>query len=134
MADLSGEHQDQIGKTHGAGFGVFLKDARQNMGVTLEEMSEATKIRVAYLEALENEDFSHLPSPTFTKGFIRSYCRHVRIDDEKIVLAYAKRAGTDGYFLDVSTFKPKTTGERMARFMISLKRMLTGSDAPIFKG
>jgi len=134
MGDLSGEHQVQFEKAGGANFGLFLKSARQNMGVTLEEMSEATKIRVSYLEALENEDFSHLPSATFTKGFIRSYCRHIRIDDEKIVLAYTKHTGTDGYSLDISTFKAKTTGERMARFMISLKRMLTGSDAPIFKG
>jgi cytoskeletal protein RodZ len=134
MAEYSVERAVQAVKATGASFGTNLKVERQSRGITLEEMSDATKIRVNYLEALENEDFTNLPPSTFTKGFIRSYCRHIRIDDEKIVMDYLKRVGSDGHSLDISTFRPKSTGERMARFMISLKRMLTGTDAPIFKG
>ena len=117
-----------------SGFGDFLKTERRSRGITLEEMSDATKIRVSYLEALENEDFSNLPAPTFTKGFIRSYCRFIRIDDRNTIIAYSNRVGTDSLpALDVTTFKAKSRGERMARFMGSLRRMLTGTDAPIFR-
>jgi cytoskeletal protein RodZ len=134
MAEYSVERAVQATNAGVPGFGTHLKVERQSRGISLEELSDATKIRLAYLEALENEDVTHLPPPTFTKGFIRSYCRHIRIDDQKIILDYSKRIGSDGCSLDISTFKPKSTGERMARFMVSLKRMLTGSDAPIFKG
>lgn len=128
------EHQVQTGRSGSQGFGTHLKSERQNRGITLEELSDATKIRVAYLEALESEDMERLPAPPFTKGFIRSYCRYVRIDGEQVVRIYSDKVGTDErHALDVSTFRPKSRGEKMSRFMESLKRVLTGSDAPIFR-
>jgi cytoskeletal protein RodZ len=134
MDDSFKERLDRAGKANPSKFGTHLRVERQNRGLTLEEVSEATKIRVTYLEAIENEDLTKLPAPTFTKGFIRSYCRYIQINDNDMVMAYTNRVGTDGCRdLDISTFRAKTNGEKMVRFMGSLKRMLTGTDTPFFR-
>lgn len=50
--------------------GPTLKKLRQLHGISLEELSERTKIRRAYLEYLEEEKFQFLPAAVYVKGFI----------------------------------------------------------------
>jgi cytoskeletal protein RodZ len=69
-------------------FGQELRRERMARDVSLEEISKATKIGVRFLTALENDEFSILPAPVFTKGFIRSVARHLGLDPEKMVSAY----------------------------------------------
>jgi cytoskeletal protein RodZ len=69
-------------------FGEELRRERLVRDISLEEISSATKISVRLLKALEASDLSHLPSPAFTRGFIRAYARHVGIDPEEKVNAY----------------------------------------------
>jgi cytoskeletal protein RodZ len=42
--------------------GEFLKSERIKMGLTLEEIQEITKIRIRYLKAIEDGDFSVMPA------------------------------------------------------------------------
>lgn len=70
-------------------FGDKLKRERQMRGVTLEEMSESTKIARRHLEGLENEDFRSLPGGVFNKGFVRAYARFIGIDEDQAVADYA---------------------------------------------
>lgn len=70
-------------------FGDKLKRERQMRGVTLEEISESTKIARRHLEALENEEFKSLPGGVFNKGFVRSYARFIGIDEDQAVADYA---------------------------------------------
>jgi cytoskeletal protein RodZ len=51
-------------------------------------VSEATKINIRYLEALERNEFTFLPGGAFTRGFIRSYARHIGIDEDEAINAY----------------------------------------------
>jgi curved DNA-binding protein CbpA len=50
--------------------GASLKKLRQMHGITLEELSERTKIRRAYLQYLEEEQFQFLPAAVYVKGFV----------------------------------------------------------------
>jgi hypothetical protein len=50
--------------------GASLKKLRQLHGISLEELSERTKIRRAYLEYMEEEQFQFLPAAVYVKGFI----------------------------------------------------------------
>lgn len=70
-------------------FGDKLKRERQMRGVTLEEISESTKIARRHLEALEGEDFASLPGGVFNKGFVRAYARFIGIDGDQAVADYA---------------------------------------------
>lgn len=54
--------------------GAYLRERRTARGVSLEELSRATRVGQGYLQALESDAFDKLPAPVFTKGFIRAYC------------------------------------------------------------
>ena len=69
-------------------FGQILRRERELRHVSLREVSEATKINIRYLEALERNEFTYLPAGAFTRGFIRSYARHIGLDEAEMINAY----------------------------------------------
>lgn len=77
-----------MGETPNLTFGEELRRERLIREVSLEEISGATKISVRLLTALEKSDLAKLPAPVFTRGFIRSYSRHLGLDPEEMVNAY----------------------------------------------
>jgi len=74
-------------------FGERLKKEREKRGMTLEEVSAATKIGVRSLKALEQEKFDLLPGGIFNKGFVRAYAKHLGLDDEAVVSDYMEASG-----------------------------------------
>lgn len=64
-------------------------------GVDLREIANATRINLRFLEAVENEDFGVLPGGVFNRGFIRSYARHLGLDEEKILGEYELANGSE---------------------------------------
>jgi cytoskeleton protein RodZ len=70
-------------------FGEHLKREREMRGVSLEEISAATRISVRFLEALENEHWAQLPGGIFNRGFIRSVARFLGMDEDGLVAEYA---------------------------------------------
>jgi cytoskeleton protein RodZ len=69
-------------------FGERLRREREMRGISLNEISESTKISRRHLEALESEDFDALPGGVFNRGFVRAYARFVGIDEEQAVADY----------------------------------------------
>ena len=69
-------------------FGDTLKRERELRQISLREISEATKINLRYLDALERNDFRHLPGGVFNKGFVRAYAQFIGIDPEAMAMAY----------------------------------------------
>lgn len=67
------------------GFGDKLRREREMRGVSLEEISESTKISTRNLRALEEDDFDRLPGGIFNKGFVRAYSRFLGLDEEQTV-------------------------------------------------
>jgi cytoskeletal protein RodZ len=74
-------------------FGETLKRERELRQISLREISEATKINLRYLDALERDDFKHLPGGVFNKGFVRAYAQFIGIDPETMVTAYLEEDG-----------------------------------------
>jgi transcriptional regulator with XRE-family HTH domain len=70
-------------------FGEQLKREREMRGVSLEEISTATRIGTRFLEALENEQWDRLPGGIFNRGFIRAVARYLGLDEESLVAEYA---------------------------------------------
>lgn len=69
-------------------FGEELRRERELREISLREISEATKISLRYLDALERNDFRHLPGGVFNKGFVRAYSQFIGVDPEVMVNAY----------------------------------------------
>jgi cytoskeleton protein RodZ len=68
--------------------GAALREAREAQGISLEELSHVTKISVAKLMALEQNDFHALPSDVYVRGYLRAYAREVELDPEVTVQRY----------------------------------------------
>lgn len=66
-------------------FGESLRRERETRGITLEDISKATKISVRLLQAIENEDFSRLPGGVFNVNFVRQYARQAGMDEDRVV-------------------------------------------------
>lgn len=65
--------------------GQQFRQARQTRSLTLEQVAQATRIRPHYLEALEDDDFSALPSVVQGRGFIRAYASFLKLDGEAML-------------------------------------------------
>jgi cytoskeleton protein RodZ len=72
-----------------APFGEHLKREREMRGVSLEEISAATRISTRFLEALENDQWDQLPGGVFNRGFIRSVARFLGLDEDSLVAEYS---------------------------------------------
>jgi hypothetical protein len=57
--------------------GKILQAAREERGLTLDQVAGATHIRLRYLQAMEAGDFEALPSRLQVKGFLRSYASYL---------------------------------------------------------
>ncbi|MBI5048109.1 MAG: helix-turn-helix domain-containing protein [Deltaproteobacteria bacterium] len=68
--------------------GEYLKREREIRGIPLEDISNATKVRVGLLTAIERNDFDVLPSAPFVKGFIQAYCKYLGLDVQDALLRY----------------------------------------------
>jgi len=71
-----------------AGEGAVLRKAREEKGLSYQEVEDSIKIRVRYLEALENENYGILPGTTYTRGFLRTYAKHLGINPQEIIDNY----------------------------------------------
>ncbi len=69
--------------------GRALKDARERLGLTLEEAERATRIRIHNLRALEAGDLAALPSPVQARGFLKNYAEFLGLDADGLLLQYA---------------------------------------------
>ncbi len=70
--------------------GQILRQARENKGLSVEEVHEETRINPMYLEALEDGDYSILPTTTHTRGFLRNYARFLGLDPEPLLERYSQ--------------------------------------------
>jgi len=59
--------------------GEILKTAREEQGLSLEEISLLTKVNLKYLSAIEADNWDVLPSIVQQKGFVRTYARVLEI-------------------------------------------------------
>lgn len=65
--------------------GELLRHKRKEMQLTLKEAENATSIRIAYLQALEDGEVKQLISPIYAQGFFKQYASFLGIDGEQIV-------------------------------------------------
>ncbi len=70
--------------------GEQLRRAREARNVTLREISEQSRITMRHLEAIETDDYKHLPGGIFNKSFIKAYARHIHFDENRALELYAR--------------------------------------------
>ena len=72
-----------------AGEGQMLRAAREEKKWSLIDTEETTKIRVRYIQALEEEDYGILPGTTYVKGYLRTYAKQLGLNSDEIIALYS---------------------------------------------
>jgi transcriptional regulator with XRE-family HTH domain len=65
--------------------GSFLREKRKSKGLSLEQVSEELRIKLSFLEALEEEKDELLPSPLYKKIFLKAYADYLGLNFEEIL-------------------------------------------------
>ena len=85
--------------------GMALREAREALGLSVHDVAERIKFAPKQVEALEANDFEHLPQATFLRGFVRSYARMLHLEETPLLAALpvdsAKQTGTKTQAVDV---------------------------------
>ena len=68
--------------------GSALAAARQRAGLTVDEVSERTRIRASLISQIEQDDFSGCGGAVYARGHIRSIARTLGLDPEPLLAAY----------------------------------------------
>ena len=93
-------------------FGQYLQSVRLEKKISLEQVSDETRIGLGTLKLIEKEEHENLPAKVFVKGFLRAYARAIGADGEEAVQRYESRlsvikklSGTDKDYGN-STLRP----------------------------
>ena len=66
-------------------FGAALRQAREHLGLSTQDVALRTKIRGDYLRALEDGDLTLLPERTFTRSYLTRYARELGLDPQPLL-------------------------------------------------
>jgi transcriptional regulator with XRE-family HTH domain len=70
--------------------GKRLKETREYRNLSLEKVAAETHIRLQFLQALEADDFSLMPSPVQARGFLRNYAQYLGLDLDAVIAELRK--------------------------------------------
>lgn len=82
MSDTSSYERE--GQTAGS----RLRSAREQKGLRLEDAARVTRISKGYLAALEEDNYTRLPSDVYAKGFLRLYATFLGLDEQDVLNLY----------------------------------------------
>ena len=110
--DPAGGFAADSSRAVGAGPGVsdMLRAKRMSLGYELSEIAVALRIRLAYLEAIEQGRFNDLPGATYAHGFLRTYAEHLGLDPQ-LVLRRFKEETSGGMTAKPELYLPKPAPE-----------------------
>lgn len=70
--------------------GNFLQKVRHYKNITLDQLSEKSKISKTYILAIESHDFDSLPARVFVRGFVVQIAKLLDLDEQKVANMYMK--------------------------------------------
>lgn len=68
--------------------GEALKETRMTLGLTPKEVQRSIRIRVKYIDAIENNDFEVIPGEEHTEAYIKTYAEFLGLDPDVLIEAY----------------------------------------------
>jgi len=103
-----------------ASLGQELRRERELRGISLQEISDSTKISLRYLRALEEDHLDVLPGRFFTKSIIRAYAQYCGLEEEAVLNKYHEETQLKEQILEEEKKKNKTG----KAFTLDLKRIM----------
>ncbi len=90
-----GETAQQEAPQPAQSVGALLKRERERLGLSLEQITEMTRMRRQVVLAIENEDWNSLAPSVFVRGFLRSYAKVLGVSQDTVIDLYGKRASPE---------------------------------------
>jgi cytoskeleton protein RodZ len=78
----------------GPSVGERLRAAREGQGLEIEEIASRTRIPTRHLTMIERGDYSELPAPTYSAGFIKTYARLLGLDGQALATEFREEIGS----------------------------------------
>jgi cytoskeleton protein RodZ len=94
----------------GGGVSDMLRAKRISLGYELSEIAVALRIRLAYLQAIEQGRFNDLPGATYAHGFLRTYAEHLGLDPQLVIRRF-KEETSGGMTAKPELYLPKPAPE-----------------------
>ena len=104
--------------------GSTLRSAREAAGLTVDDVALQLKLAPRQVQALEDDDFQHLPGRTFARGFARNYARFIQVDPDRVLALMP--AGDNAAALE----RPSFAAARRPMGEIPVERMAKRSSSP----
>lgn len=70
--------------------GQRLKESRLAKRLSIEDVAKATKIRTAFIQAIEKGEYHKLPSPAYASGFVRNYASFLDLPEREILAIFRR--------------------------------------------
>lgn len=68
--------------------GPFLKEIREYKNVSVERMSEMTRVSKTHITAIEKDEISKLPADVYTRGYVYQYAKVLKLNPEQVATSY----------------------------------------------
>lgn len=79
--------------TQGMTIGQLLQKEREEKQLSLQSVAQKTRIKLAFLQAIEEDAFQLIPSEAYVRGFIRCYAKQIHLNPDEILDLYRNQAG-----------------------------------------
>ncbi len=111
MEDTTENNAEQANASTGTpavSLGKMLSEARERLGLTVMDVAGQIKFAPKQIEALEADDYRHLPEPAFLRGFVRSYAKILHLDAQTVLAALPQKQAQQAGVLAESRGEPVT--------------------------
>ena len=98
--------------------GDFLARVRESQGLTIDDLSERTKISVKMLHFIEASDWKSLPVEAYVRSYLNSVSSKLGLDTKAILKMYAEEVGSNYAVREAETIRniaPMTDEEKKPR-------------------
>lgn len=114
--------------------GEELKEARLEKGLSLEDVSKSTKIKLQFLEYIEKGEYGKLPSVSYAQGFVRNYARFLKVNEKTVMAIFRREFDEEKTFRVLPKGFDKTEEFPIRRLKFSRAVFLTAAIFVIFLG
>jgi cytoskeleton protein RodZ len=98
--------------------GKLLVWARERAGLSQEQVAKELYMTLTKVRALESDDYRHMGSGTFTRGYLRAYANLVKLDVAQVLAAYDRHVQKHGLVEQVLPRRVESANKSLWQFII----------------
>lgn len=91
--------------------GTILKLAREQRGMSQQDVAHRLNLRISLIRDIEQDRFDQKTASTFTRGYLKTYARFVGTDEQAVLAAYDRLGLKDQQYSEMYSFSGRTQRE-----------------------